>query len=134
MAGVDPSTTIDPNGFVAFAIAEAALEQRLLLVMTMLPGLLLIADLARRMARLLRHVATNDPFTTRTARELSAPAKVTAFGGLGVWVAGIIARWALSATVLDGRAAVSPHRSVLGWLAVALVSGGERSCGPSWTP
>jgi hypothetical protein len=121
VAGVDPAATIDPDGFVAFAIAKATLGQRLLLVATVLPGLLLVAELARRVGQLLKHVATNDPFTTRTARELSAAAKVTAFGGLGVWAVGILARWALSATVLDGRAAVSPDRSLLGWIAVALV-------------
>jgi hypothetical protein len=121
VTGVDPSATVDPDGFVAFAVAKATLGQRLLLVVTMLPGLLLVAELARRVGRLLRRVAVSDPFTAGTAQELSLVAKVTAFGGLGVWAVGVVARWALSATVLDGRAAVSLDRSLLGWLAVSLV-------------
>ena len=50
---------------------------------TTLPGLLLVAEIARRMARLLRAAQDSDPFTMQTARELTVVAKITALGGLG---------------------------------------------------
>lgn len=46
--------------------------QRLLYLATMLPGLALIAEIARKMAKLLRDAQDNDPFTVGTARELTA--------------------------------------------------------------
>ena len=48
-------------------------------------------------------------------------AKITAVGGLGVWVVGNVAKWALSATMLESGARVAPHDSPLGWLAVGLI-------------
>jgi hypothetical protein len=119
--GVDPSAVVDPDQFVSFSIAHPGLGQRLLLLVTVLPGLLLVAEVARRLGGLLRFVETSDPFTTRTVRELTLLAQVTAFGGLVAWAAGLVARWALSATVLDSGAAVKVDASLLGWVAVALV-------------
>jgi hypothetical protein len=46
---------------------------------------------------------------------------MTAFGGLGVWAVSNVANWVLSATMLESGAAVEPHQSPLGWLAVGLI-------------
>ena len=53
---------------------------------------------------------TRDPFTAQTTRELTVVAKITAFGGLGVWVVSNVAKWALSATMLESGAAVAAAR------------------------
>jgi hypothetical protein len=121
VGGVGPGIVLDPAGAVAFKITDASLAQRLLYLATMLPGLLLVAELARRMARLLRTAQDHDPFTTDTSRELNVVAKLTAVGGLGVWAAGSVGKWALSATMLNSGTSLEPDRSVLGWLAVGLI-------------
>ena len=87
----------------------------------MFPGLLLVAEIARRMANLLRAAQDTDPFTAQTVEQLTLVAKITAFGGLGVWAVSNVAKWALSATMLESGAAVAAARSPLGWLAVGLI-------------
>ena len=121
VGGVVSGVVADPSGVVVFKIADPSLAQRLLHLATILPGLLLVAEVARRMAKLLRAAQDADPFTARTARELTVVAKITAFGGLAVWAVSNVAMWALSATMLSSGAAVEPHRSPLGWLAVGLI-------------
>jgi hypothetical protein len=102
LAGLTAGVTLDPAGFADFRVTDPSLAQRLLHAATVVPGLLLVAEMARRMAAVL----DSDPFTAGTARQLTLLAKVTAFGGLVPWVVTIVAKWLLSATVLDGAAAV----------------------------
>ena len=73
------------------------------------------------MANLLRGAQDSDPFSAQTARQLTVIAKITALGGLGVWAVSNVAKWALSATMLESGTAVEPHESPLGWLAVGLI-------------
>jgi hypothetical protein len=121
MRGVVSGVIADPDGSVVVAIAHPSLAQRLLNLATIMPGLLLVAEIARRMAKLLRAAQDSDPFTASTVRELTVVAKITAFGGLGVWAVAIVAAWVLSATVLTSGAAVEPDQSLLGWAAVGLI-------------
>jgi len=119
--GIASGVVMDPAGQVAVKLTDPSLAQRMLYLATMLPGLLLVAEVARRMANVLRAAQDSDPFTARTARELTLVAKITAFGGLGVWAVSNAARWTITATVLKSGAAVQAHQSPLGWLAVALI-------------
>ena len=119
-AAPPPGLALDPSGWADFQVVHPSLAQRLLSAATVVPGLLLVAEMARRMAAIL----DSDPFTARTALLLTRLAKVTAFGGLVPWAVAIVAKWQLSATVLAGSAAVEPGLSVLGWLAVALIIAG----------
>lgn len=121
LAGIAPGTVIDPAGAILLEITDPSLPQRLLHLATTLPGLLLVAEIARRMASMLAAAQSSDPFTARTVRDLRTAAKITAFGGLAVWVIGNAAKWALSATVLDSGTAAEPHQTPLGWLAVGLL-------------
>jgi DUF2975 family protein len=119
--GLAPGVTLDPAGWADFKITDPSLAQRLLYAATVVPGLLLVAEMARRMAAVLRSAVDGDPFTDRTARQLNRLAKLTAFGGLVPWTVTIVAKWQLSATMLAGAAAVEPGFAVLGWLAVGLI-------------
>jgi hypothetical protein len=121
LGGVVHGVVIDPGGEIVFKVIDPSLGQRMLHLATEFPALLLVAEVARRMRLLLRAAQERDPFTAQTARELTLVAKITAFGGLGVWVVSNVARWALSATMLESGAAVTPHDSPLGWLAVGLI-------------
>jgi Protein of unknown function (DUF2975) len=121
VGGVMPGVVVDPAGKVVFKITDPSFAQRMLYLATTLPGLLLVAEIARRMAKLLRAAQDSDPFTARTARDLTVVAKITAFGGLGVLVLSNVAKWALSATMLSSGTAVEPNQSPLGWFAVALI-------------
>lgn len=116
-----PGTVLHPVGMIVFTITNPSLAQRMIYLATTLPGLLLLAEIARRMAKLLRAAHDSDPFTARTAHELTAAAKVTALGGLGVWAVSSLAMGALSATVLSSGPALQAHHSPLGWLAVGLI-------------
>ena len=120
MSGV----VVDPGGSTAFKISDPSLGQRMIYVATMLPGLVLVAEIARRMARLLGAAQNSDPFTARTVHDLNAVAKITAAGGLAVWTLTTVAHWALSATMLQSGTALHPDESILGWLAVGLVFAG----------
>jgi hypothetical protein len=113
-----PGVVVDPDGEVVFAVTDPALLQRLLYAATTVPALLLVAEIARRMAAVLR---AGDPFTAWTARQLDLLAKITAFGGAGVWAVDTVAEWTLSTTMLKSGAAVDPHQNLAGWLAVALI-------------
>jgi len=121
VGGVVPGVVIDPAGKIVLKVTDPSLAQRMLYLATVLPGWLLVAVIARRMEQLLLAAQDSDPFTARTARELTAVAKITAFGGLGAWAMSSVAQWALSATMLSSRTAVEPHQSPLGWLAVGLI-------------
>jgi hypothetical protein len=119
--GVVSGVVADPAGRVVFKVTDPSLAQRMLYLATTLPGLVLVAEIARRMANLLRAAQDTDPFTARTARDLTVVAKITAFGGLGAWVLSSVAKWVLSTTMLASGTAVDPHVSPLGWLAVGLI-------------
>ena len=121
VTGVKPGVVVDPAGQIVFTITDPSLAQRMIYLATTLPGLLLAAEIARRMAKLLRAAQDSDPFTMHTARELTVVAKITAFGGLGVWAASIVAKWALSATMLTSGAAVEAGQLLLPWLAVGFI-------------
>jgi hypothetical protein len=122
--GVASGAVVDPHGWVDLKISDPSLGQRLIQLAILLPGLLLVAELARRMAALLRTALETDPFTARTARELKVLATITAIGGVAVWAVSNIAWWGLATTVLDDSASLQPRHSPLGWLAVGLVFAG----------
>jgi hypothetical protein len=112
---------VDPSGWIPFTIHDPSLAQRLLYLLTVLPGLVLVAEIARRMASLLRGAQVSDPFTADTARALVAVGKLTAFAGLGAWILSQIAQGVLSATMLTSSVTFRPHQTPLGWLAVGLI-------------
>ena len=116
---VTPGVVADPAGTIGIRITDPSLPQRLLHLAATLPGLLLVAVIARRMEKMLRAAQDSDPFTELTARELTVIAKITAFGGAGVWAATVVANWSLSTTILAGAAVES--QVPLGWFAVALI-------------
>jgi hypothetical protein len=124
VGGVEPGVALDPAGTVAFTVTDPTLYQRLLFLATLLPGLLLVAEVARRMARLLRAAEETDPFTARTARDLTTVARLTAIAGVGAWAVSSIASSLLSATMLTTGTPVTPYGSPFGWLAVALIFAG----------
>jgi hypothetical protein len=113
-----PGVTVDPAGEVVFTVTDPALLQRLLHAATVVPGLVLVAEIARRMAAVLR---AGDPFTAWTARQLDLLARITAFGGVGVWAVDNVAEWTLSTTMLESGATVGFDQNLAGWLAVALI-------------
>jgi hypothetical protein len=121
VGGVTAGVGVDPSGWVPFTVHDSSLAQRLLDLLTVLPGLVLIAEIARRMANLLRAAQASDPFTATTARALVAVGKLTAFGGLGAWIVSQVAQGLLSATMLASTLTYKPHQSPLGWLAVGLI-------------
>ena len=112
---------VDPSGWIPFTIHDPSLAQRLLHLLTVLPGLVLVAEIARRMANLLRGAQASDPFTADTARALVAVGKLTAFAGLGAWTLSQIAQGVLSWTMLTSSVTFRPHQTPLGWLAVGLI-------------
>jgi hypothetical protein len=121
VGGVTAGVVVDPSGWVPFRIHDPSLAQRLLYLLTVLPGLVLIAEIARRMANLLRAAEAGDPFTTSTARALTTVGKLTAFAGLGTWILSQVAQGVLSATMLASPRGFQPHQTPLGWLAVGLI-------------
>ena len=121
VGGVTAGVVVDPAGWLPFTIQDPSLAQRLLYLMTVLPGLALIAEIARRMANILRAAQDTDPFTANTARALITVGKLTAFAGLGAWVVSQAAQGVLSWTMLVSPVAFVPHQTPLGWLAVGLI-------------
>jgi hypothetical protein len=121
VGGIVRGVVVDSGGEIVFKVTDPSLGQRMLHLATTFPGLLLVAEIARRMRNLLRAAQETDPFTAQTVRELTLVAKITAIGGLGVWTVAYGAKWALSTTMLESGAAVAPHDSPLGWLAVGLI-------------
>ena len=68
-----------------FSFTNPSFALRMLNLSTTVPGLLVVAEVARRMAKLVRAAQRTDPFTAGTARELTLVAKITASAG---WVRG----------------------------------------------
>ena len=121
IGGVTAGVVADPSGWMAFHLHDPSLTQRLLYMLTEVPGLLLIAEIGRRMANLVRAAQDTDPFTTHTARALATLAKLTAWGGLGTWILSQIAQGVLSAMMLTSPFTYKPHHTPLAWLAVGLI-------------
>jgi hypothetical protein len=121
VGGVTAGVAVDPSGWVPFTVHDPSLAQRLLYLLTVLPGLVLIAEISRRMANLLRAAQASDPFTASTARALVSVGKLTVFAGLGAWALSQVAQGVLSVTMLVSPVTFLPHQSPLGWLAVGLI-------------
>jgi hypothetical protein len=83
--GVTVGVAVDRSGWIPFGVEDASLAQRLLHLLVTLPGLILVAEIGRRLAKLLRIAQLRDPFTAATARELWRLGKLTTFAGLGAW-------------------------------------------------
>ena len=122
--GVVPGVVVDPDGYIAFSVNDPSLGQRLLNLATILPGQVLSAEIARRLARLLRAAEASDPFTTGTVRELTFIAKLTAFGGLGVWGLASAGMSVLSTTMVDSGSSlelVASRETPFWWLAIGFI-------------
>jgi hypothetical protein len=125
VAGTAPGVTVDPAGRLTFKFTDPSFALRMLNLGRTVPGLLLVAEIARRMANLLRAAQRSDPFTAETTRELNTVAKITAFGGLVAWSASSVTRWMLSSHVLASGHDVSLlHQSPLGWVGAGLIIAG----------
>jgi hypothetical protein len=124
VGGVTAGVVIDPSGWIPFTTHDPSPAQRLLYLLTVLPGLVLIAEIARRMRNLLRVAQASDPFTANTARALVTVGKLTAFAGLGTWILSQAAQAVLSVTMSTNPVAFLPHQSPFGWLAVGLIFAG----------
>ena len=124
VGGVTAGVTVDPSGWIPFTVQDPSPGQRLLHLLTVLPGLVLVAEIARRMAGLLRLARASDPFTTTTAQALASVGKLTAFAGLGAWILSQVAQGVLCLTMLNSPETLQPHRSPFGWLAVGLIFAG----------
>ena len=112
---------VDSSGWLPFTVHDPSLADRLLYMLTQVPGLLLIAEIARRMAKLLRAAQVSDPFTANNVRALTTLGKLTAFVGLGTWVISQVAQGVLCARMLTSPPTYQPHHTPLGWLAVGLI-------------
>ncbi|WP_088290122.1 DUF2975 domain-containing protein [Kineosporia sp. A_224] len=124
VTGTTPGVTLDPAGQLAFVLADPTTVQRLLRATTVVPGLLVVAEVARRLADLLRSARQHDPFTAQTVRRLTTVAKIAAVGGSATWLLGVVAAWVLVSTVVDPQVTVEPSGGLVGWLAVGLVVAG----------
>ena len=123
--GVTSGVTVDPGGRLLFKFTDPSFALRMLNLGTTVPGLLLVAEIARRLAKLLRAAQHSDPFTAGTARQLMLVAKITVFGGLVVWAVASLTRWALSSYVLaSGTDFNLLHQTPLGWLGAGLIIAG----------
>ena len=121
VGGVTAGVVVDPSGWVPFTVHDPSLGQRLLALLPVLPGLVLVAEIARRMANLLRAAQASDPFTASNARALLTVGKITALGGLAVWLLSEVGQGLLSRTMLIEPVTFKPNQSPLGWLAVGLI-------------
>jgi len=121
VGGVTSGVAVDSSGWVPFTVHDPSLTDRLLFMLTQVPGLLLIAEIARRMARLLRDARAGDPFTADNVHALTTLGKLTAFVGLGTWVTSQVAQAVLCARMLTSPPTYQPHHTPLGWLAVGLI-------------
>jgi hypothetical protein len=121
VGGVTAGVAVDLSGWVPFTIHDPSLGQRLLSLLLVLPGLVLVAEIARRMANLLRVAQASDPFTASNARALLSVGKITVLAGLAVWVLSQVGQGLLSRTMLTAPVTFKPHQSPLGWLAVGLI-------------
>ena len=124
-AGATRGVTVDPASRLIFKFTDPSFALRMLNLGTIVPGLVLVAEIARRMAKLIRAAQHSDPFTARTARELNLVAKITVLGGLGAWAVANVSRWVLSSHVLVSGTDVSLlHQSPLGWIGAGLIIAG----------
>jgi len=121
IGGVTSGVAVDSSGWVPFTVNDPSLIDRLLYLLTQVPGLLLIAEISRRMAKLLRAAQASDPFTADNVRALTTLAKLTALIGLGTWVISQVAQGVLCARMLTSSPTYQPHHTPLGWLAVGLI-------------
>jgi hypothetical protein len=121
VGGVSSGIAVDSSGWVPFRVHDPSFIDRLLHALTQVPGLLLIAEIARRMARLLRAARASDPFTVESVRVLTALGKLTAFVGLGTWVMSQLAQGVLCARMLTSPPTYQPHTTPLGWVAAGLI-------------
>lgn len=121
LGGVTAGIVVDPSGWTLFQIHDPSLTQQLLHLVTVVPGLLLIAEIGRRMARLVRAAQDSDPFTAHTVRALATLGKLTAWGGLAAWILSQVAQAVLGAMMLTSPYTYKPHHTPLGWLAVGLI-------------
>nr|WP_238338364.1 DUF2975 domain-containing protein [Pedococcus badiiscoriae] len=121
IGGVATGVGADPSGWSPFEIHDPSLGQRLLHMLTEVPGLLLIAEIGRRMSNLVRAAQDLDPFTAQNARALATLAKLTAIGGTGTWILSQVAQGVLAATMLTSLPTFRPQDTPLGWLAVGLI-------------
>ncbi|MBI4944567.1 MAG: DUF2975 domain-containing protein [Actinobacteria bacterium] len=124
LTGTLPGAALDPAGQLAFTLADPTPVQRLLQAAIIVPDLLVVAEVARRLAGLLRSAREHDPFTAQTVRRLTTVAKIAALGGSATWLLGVVAAWGLASTVVDPWVPVQPTGGLLGWLAVGLVIAG----------
>src|SRR3954468_6884980 len=85
VGGVTTGVAVDSSGWVPFTVHDPSLTERLLYMLTQVPGLLLVAEIARRMAKLLRAAEASDPFTLDNVRALTTIGQLTALAGLGTW-------------------------------------------------
>jgi Protein of unknown function (DUF2975) len=121
LGGIADGVVADPSGWSPFQIQDPSLAQRLLQTLTDVPGLVLIAEVGRRMARLLRAAQDSDPFTAENARALATLGKLTAIGGIGTWALSQVAHGVLCAVMLTSSFTFTPQSTPLGWLAVGLI-------------
>jgi hypothetical protein len=121
VGGVTAGVVVDPSGWATFQIHDPSLVQQFLQVLTEVPGLVLIAEIGRRMAKLVRAAQDTDPFTRHTARALVTLGKLTAWVGVGTWILSQVAQAVLSAMMLTSSFTYQPHDTPLGWLAVGLI-------------
>jgi hypothetical protein len=84
-------------------------------------GLLVIAEVARRLAAVVRTGQDSDPFTAATSRALASIGKLIVVAGLGAWVVRQVARAVLAGTMLDSADHIRPHQLPLGWLVVGAI-------------
>jgi hypothetical protein len=124
VGGVDSGVSLARSGWVPFAVDDPTLGQRLLFLLTVLPGLLVVAEVARRLAAVVRSAQDSDPFTATTSRALVSIGKLTVLAGLGAWLASQVARAVLARTMLDSADHIRPHHSPLGWLVVGAILAG----------
>jgi hypothetical protein len=121
IGGVATGVVADPSGWSPFQIDDPSLGQRLLHMLTEVPGLLLIAETGRRMSNLVRAAQDRDPFTAESAQALASLGKLTAIGGTGTWVLSQVAQWALCSMMLTSSFTLKPQSTPLAWLAVGLI-------------
>ncbi len=119
--GTVPGVAVDRSARVLVRFVDPPIGLRLLHLGVVLPGLLLVAEIARRMATILRRAVDHDPFTPATARDLRRVAALTAIGGTLVAVIEYAAKLTLSSQALVTGLDRSFEFSPVGWLAVALM-------------
>ena len=119
--GIDAGVSLAKAGWVPFTVDDPSLAQRLLFLLTVLPGFLVVAEVARRLAAVVRTAQADDPFTTATSRALVSIGRLTVLAGLGAWAVSTVARAVLADTMLDSGTPLRPHHSPLGWLVVGAI-------------